>query len=190
MPEAHPPQTALSNIEAIVRLEEEAEAARSLAHRISEAIGGFAGTLSFVVVHLAVLALWIVVNLGLLPGVPVFDPYPFSLLSGGMSMEAVLLTAFVLLKQNRMSNRSDRRSHLDLQINLLSEREITKVIQMLDRMSRQLGMETQVTDSETRELGETTKVDKLARELHQSLDQGPGSARSEGDGRERSGAAG
>jgi hypothetical protein len=70
-----------------------------------------------------------------------FDPYPFSLLSVVLSMEAVLLTSFVLIRQNRMSKRVDQRSHLDLQINLLSEKEVTKVLQVLQRISRHLGIE-------------------------------------------------
>jgi uncharacterized membrane protein len=82
----------------------------------------------------------------------------------------VLLTAFVLIRQNRMSLRADRRSHLGLQINLLSEKEITKVIQMLGRMSKQMGIEAEVTDSETRELSENTSIETIARDLRANLD--------------------
>ena len=81
-----------------------------------------------------------------------------------------MLTAFVLIRQNRMNLIVDRRSHLDLQISLLSEKETTKVIQMLERMSRQMGIEHQVTDQETEELGEATAVENLARDLRDKLD--------------------
>jgi len=108
-------------------------------------------------------------NSEIIPGLPVFDPFPYSLLSGVLGLEGVLLTAFVLIRQNRMSLMADRRSHSDLQIGLLAEKETTKIIQMLERMSRQMGMERQVTDDKTKELGEATAVESLARELKDML---------------------
>jgi uncharacterized membrane protein len=98
-----------------------------------------------------------------------FDPYPFQLLCMLVSLEGVLLSTFVLIRQNRMSNRADRRSHLDLQINLLAEKEISKVIQMLERISERLELPA---DSEARELGEVTAVSDLAHELDQKLPEG------------------
>ena len=72
-------------------------------------------------------------------GLPRFDPYPFKLLCMIVSMEGVLLSTFVLIKQNRMGQRADRRNHLDLQVNLLTEQEVTKVIQMLEAISQPPG---------------------------------------------------
>ena len=164
------PRTAQSNIEKVVRLEEEEERHRSFADRFPEMIGSFAGSVAFVACQLTFVGLWALTNFGAVPVVPVFDPFPFSLLSGVLSLEGVLLTAFVLIRQNRMSLIADRRSHLDLQISLLSEKETTKVIQMLERMSRQMGIEHQVTDRETEELGEATAVESLARDLRDKLD--------------------
>ena len=80
-----------------------------------------------------------------------------------------MLTAFVLIRQNRMSFRADRRNHLGLQINLLAEKEITTIIQMLGRMSQQMGIEAEVTDSETRELAEDTSIETIARDLRDNL---------------------
>ena len=80
-----------------------------------------------------------------------------------------MLTAFVLIRQNRMSFRADRRNHLGLQINLISEKEITKVIQMLERMSQQMGIESEVTDSETKELAEDTSIETIARDVRDNL---------------------
>ena len=101
--------------------------------------------------------------------VPAFDPHPFGLLGLIFSLEGLLLAAFVLMKQLRMSAEADRRAHLDLQISLLSEREITKLIEMLERMGDRLGMGPEVKDAETHELGETTAVDNLAHQLHEKL---------------------
>ena len=74
-------------------------------------------------------------------------------------------------RQNRMSERADRRSHLDLQINLLAEKEATKAIQLLQRMSRHLGIEDKTLDPEVRELSKDTAVEGLARELRDNLDK-------------------
>ena len=161
------PRTVLDNIQAIIALEEDQERGRSLSDRVADAIATFAGTVVFVLLHLAWFGLWAAINLGLITAVPPFDPYPFQLLCMLVSLEGVLLSTFVLIKQNRMSNRADRRAHLDLQVNLLTEKEVTKVIQLLERVSAHLGVAG--GDAETRELGQETAVDELARELEERL---------------------
>ncbi len=164
-----PPQAAQQNIDTIVRIEEAIARERTTGDRVADAIATFSGTIGFALLHVAWFVVWVVVNTRLVPGIPAFDPYPFQLLAMLVSLEAVLLSTFVLIKQNRMGLRADRRSHLDLQINLLAEKEITKVIQMLDRIADRLGATEQVADQETRELGEVTAVDRLAHELHERL---------------------
>ena len=88
---------------------------------------------------------WIIVNAGALPRVAPFDPFPYPLLSLITSLEAVLLTAFVLIKQNRMGVIADRRDHLDLPVNLLTEQQATQIIQMLDRLSTRLASTSTMT---------------------------------------------
>lgn len=170
-PSADMPATAEDNIASIVRLEEAASRDRTWSDRLADAFAGFSGTVTFAVLHLMWFALWAVINAKLLPGIPAFDPYPFQLLAMVVSLEAVLLSTFVLIKQNRMGLRADRRSHLDLQVNLLSEKEISKVIQMLERISARLGAEAE--DAETHALGQETAVADLARELHAKLPEEP-----------------
>ena len=162
------PRTVLENIEAIIDLEERQDQERTLSDRVADLIATFAGTVLFVLVHLVWFGLWAAINLGWIKLIPAFDPYPFQLLCMLVSLEGVLLSTFVLIKQNRMSKRADRRAHLDLQVNLLTEKEVTKVIQLLQRMSQHMGMEDGV-DGETRELGQMTAVTDLARELNQKL---------------------
>ncbi|MDQ2840797.1 MAG: DUF1003 domain-containing protein [Acidobacteriota bacterium] len=94
-----------------------------------------------------------------------FDPYPFALLCMLVSLEGVLLSTFVLIKQNRMSQRADQRSHLDLQVNLLSEKEITKILQLQRLICTRLEIIEVEQDSEVNELSEVTAVDNIAREL-------------------------
>ena len=164
-----PPQAAKQNIDTVIRIEAEIARERTTADRVADAIASFSGTISFALLHVGWFVVWVVVNTRLIPGIPAFDPYPFQLLAMLVSLEAVLLSTFVLIKQNRMGLRADQRSHLDLQVNLLAEKEVTKVIQMLDRIADRLGAAEQVADAETRELGEVTAVDRLAHELHQRL---------------------
>jgi uncharacterized membrane protein len=86
----------------------------------------------------------------------------------------VLLACFVLLKQSHESRLSERRSHLNLQVNLLVEKEVTKLIQMIERQNAAEGKAGVVTDEETRELGEVTAVGHLAEELDRRLERSDG----------------
>src|SRR3954451_3947386 len=124
------PPSAENNINQVIKLEEEALKDRTLADRISDLIANFVGSMPFVVMHVIWFAIWATVNVGMLGFSRKFDPYPFQLLCMLVSLEGVLLSTFVLIKQNRMSQRADERSHLDLQINLLSEKELTKILQL------------------------------------------------------------
>jgi uncharacterized membrane protein len=165
-----PSRAVRSNIEAIVRLEEEAERHRTALDRFPESVGQFAGTVWFVAAQLLFLIVYVAANSGMVPGIEPWDPYPYSLLSGFFSLEGVLLTAFVLIRQNRMNRKADRRNHLDLQINLLSEKEITKVLQMLERLSEKMGAKHDVVDAESEELSQITAVEGLARQLDREFD--------------------
>jgi len=154
------------NIKTVMELEETLLRERSRADRAADAIASFTGSLKFLASHVLFYGLWITVNLGWIPG-PRFDPYPFMLLSTVVSLEAIFLSTFVLIKQNRMSRREDLRGHLDLQINVVAEREMTLVLQMLQQISARLGV--RVAGEEIRELTEETPVDALASELLDKL---------------------
>ncbi|MDQ6707385.1 MAG: DUF1003 domain-containing protein [Acidobacteriota bacterium] len=157
------------NIETIVKLEERSLQERSLSDRLADSIGTFCGSMSFIVLHMAIFGFWITVNAGLIPGIPQFDKFPFLLLSVAVSIEAIFLSAFVLMKQNRMSRRADIRANLDLQINLLTEKEITLVLQMLHVMGKQLGIEEHSQPQELHELSTETAVEDLATQLQAEL---------------------
>lgn len=98
-----------------------------------------------------------------------FDPYPFALLCMLVSLEGVLLSTFVLIKQNRMSQRADQRNHLDLQVNMLAEKEITKLLQLQRLICRKLEIREADTDAEVTELSNITAIDSLARELEEKM---------------------
>jgi len=155
------------NIEIVAKLEEGFKGDRTLAGWLADRTTSFMGSPLFVVLHIIVFALWLAINLGVIPFVPKFDPYPFLLLSVALSIEAIFLSTFVLMKQNRMSKREDLRSHLGLQISLLSEREMTLVLQMLQRISTRLGVRLSSEDIE--ELSEETSVEALISHLQKQL---------------------
>lgn len=157
-----------ANIERIAEMEKEFLERRSVVERLGDAIADFVGSTTFVIIHVIWFTAWIAVNRNLIPQVRPFDPYPFLLLGLAVSLEAVLLSTFVLMKQNRMSKRSDRMNDLNLQIDLLAEREATMTLQMLQRICAHLGVQ-EVSDDEVRELVRDTKVESIARELEEKL---------------------
>ena len=161
--------SAQQNINSIVALEEEALQKRTTADRLSDLIANFVGSIPFVVMHLAWFGVWVILNIGVLGGHLRFDPYPFALLCMLVSLEGVLLSTFVLIKQNRMSQRADQRAHLDLQVNLLSEKEITKLLQLQQLVCERLGIQEVRKDQEVSELSSTTAVDNIARELEEKM---------------------
>jgi uncharacterized membrane protein len=152
------------NIDAVRKLEDEFTRNRTLADRIADVIGGFGGSLKFVAFHVLVFGGWIAWNA---IGSRRFDPYPFLLLSLAVNLEAIFLSTFVLMKQNRMSKREDLRAHLDLQINLLSEQEMTLVLQLLRRISTRLGVP--LSTQQLEELSGETSVEDLASQLRETL---------------------
>ena len=131
-----------------------------------EFIGGLIGTLAFVLVQLIGVVLWVTFNAGLVPAIQPFDPFPYHLLGGILALEGVLIAAFVLMKQNCMSKLADRRAHLDLQINLMTERETTKIIGMLLEVGERLNIQHKVLDEESRQLSRLLTIEALIEAMH------------------------
>ncbi|HEY8311564.1 MAG TPA: DUF1003 domain-containing protein [Gemmatimonadaceae bacterium] len=156
------------NIHSVADLERAFEQRRHLTDRIADAVSGFTGSITFVVVHLLVIAAWFLINTGLIPHVKRFDPFPFILLSMCVSVEAVLLSTFVLMKQNRMQQKTDIRDHLNLQIDLLAEKEVTKSLQLLRAIAAKVGVDEQ-NDTELEEMANTTSVDFLAEQIESTM---------------------
>lgn len=154
------------NIDAIIDSEQTANRRRTRSEVISDFIGSAIGTLSFVAVQLTGTILWVMINTGLMVHVRPFDPFPFPILNQVIALEAVLMTAFVLMKQNRMSKLADRRAHLSLQINLLTEREATKIIGMLLEIGKRFGIQHKVLDEETSQLSRLLTIETLIEALH------------------------
>ncbi len=101
----------------------------------------FTGSMAFVYLHLLVYGVWIAINLGWIPRVPRFDP-SLVLLAMEASVEAIFLSTFILITQNRMMAQADRRADLNLQISLLSEHEVTRLLNMIRDMAKKMGVES------------------------------------------------
>ena len=161
------------NINAIIELERKALAASSWSARVSDAISRFAGSLWFVLCHLTAFVGWAVWN-ATAPEPLRFDPYPYGLLTFIVSLEGVLIATFVLITQNRMAAQSDRRDHLNLQVDLLAEQEMTLMLRMLRRISERLDITPESSEQARAEkLGEETNVFELMQTLDKEL---PGSS--------------
>ncbi|MFN8381123.1 MAG: DUF1003 domain-containing protein [Anaerolineales bacterium] len=128
------------NIHTIIHTRQTAASQRTTEERLADAITDFSGRMYFVYFHIVWFAVWILINLGYL-GIKPFDPYPFGLLTMVVSLEAIFLATFVLISQNRLSAEADRRADLDLQIGLLTEHELTRVLVMLDAIQDKLGID-------------------------------------------------
>ena len=157
------------NIDAIAKLEHDALGRRTLTERVSDVIMKAVGNIWFLLAQLILICGWGVVNLHLIPGVKAFDPFPFGILALIVSFESVFLTIFVLISQSRMAHQSERRSHLDLQVGMLSEQELTTILQMLQKLCQHLGMNVEASKQEVQSFSKTTDVHKLASELEEKL---------------------
>src|ERR1051325_7443672 len=152
------------NIRTIIHLRTKAAHERSLQDRIADAITSFSGRMIFAYVHIAWFGIWILWNTGRF-GLRIFDPFPYGLLTMIVSLEAIFLSTFVLISQNRLGEETERRADLDLHIGLLTEHELTRVLQMLDVIQDKLG----IVDHENSELADLemeTKPEDVLAEIH------------------------
>jgi uncharacterized membrane protein len=129
------------NIDGILQARREAEGRKSVQEHVSDRITRFSGSLRFVYLHGFIFGAWIIWNLGLIPGLVPFDP-SFVVLAMVASVEAIFLSTFVLISQNRMQAQAEQRAELDLQISLLAEHEVTQLMTLLDAVARHLRVET------------------------------------------------
>jgi uncharacterized membrane protein len=160
------PEPTARNIEAIAALEREALHHRSAIDRLTDAVTSAAGSAAFLIAHAAFFAVWITLNV---TGDVTFDPYPFNFLVLMVSLEAIFLTSIVLMTQNRMTRQADKRAHLDLQVNLLAEQELTAILQMLQALCHRAGVEVKIRDARVEQLVKETDIHQLANALDREL---------------------
>jgi uncharacterized membrane protein len=166
----HPQQTTTSprhgmadvvnrNIRALIERRRAEENHRRLRDRIADRITAFTGSMRFVYIHLVLFGLWLIINLGWLSIIPIFDP-SFVILAMVASVEAIFLSTFVLITQNRMAAIADKRADLDLQISLLAEHEITRLITLVRAMAERMDIK-ESQNPELSELAEDVQPEKV-----------------------------
>jgi uncharacterized membrane protein len=153
------------NVEAIKAWDRRVMLKRTAMERVSDAITRAAASGTSMLAHLVWFVSWIAINTGVIPGVDPFDPFPFPFLTMTVSLEAIFLALFVLSSQNRMGQQADLRANLDLQIDLLAEREMTAVLQLLNDIATHLKVDTHATSDSISELIKKTDVQTLADEV-------------------------
>jgi uncharacterized membrane protein len=158
------------NIHVLREKRQEEEKKASLQDRIAEVITRFSGSMAFVYVHLALVGGWVAINLGFVPGIPRFDE-TFVILATWASVEAIFLSTFVLISQNRAAAEADRRAELDLQTNLLSEHEITRLLSLTIAIAHHLGIE-EAKDPSLRELERHVAPEKVLDKLAKGEEKG------------------
>lgn len=160
------------NVRTIAEFEDRALSSRSAGERLGDAAARIIGTTTFALAHLVWFGVWILLNAGVLRGFPRFDPFPFSLLTLVVSLEAIFLSLVLVISQNRITRQAEKREHLDLQINLLAEEESSKTLQLLARIAERVGVEDVTMSDEIDELAAKTDVRGLADEVAGEIPEG------------------
>jgi uncharacterized membrane protein len=157
------------HIEVILKHEEEFLARRTAAERVGDFLGAFVGSLIFIGIHVMWFGAWILVNTLKIAQIPQFDPLPFPLLDTVVAIEAIFLASFIVMRQGRLSRRSDERDHLILQVLLLAEKEITAVLQIERQIAAKAGLSEVVEDADITQLSQKTSIDNVAQSLKESM---------------------
>ena len=153
------------NIATLHELRQELESSKDFKDRLADGITAWSGSMWFVVVHVAWFAAWIAINLQWTP-LPHFDRFPFPLLTMIVSLEAIFLSTFVLISQNREAEVQSDRNELDLQIDLLAEYEMTRVLTLVDAIANHLGLDV-ARDADLDELKRDVTPEAVVKELQQ-----------------------
>src|ERR1700744_3382562 len=157
------------HIETIVKHEQEFQASRSRGERIGDRIATFAGSFPFVAIHITFFVAWVATNTLSVGNLPHFDPKPFPLLDTGVALEAILLASFILMRQSGLAKCADERDHLMLQILLLTEREVSAVVNMNHQIAERVGLSAISRDVEIQKMAKPTSIDHVAQTIQENL---------------------
>jgi uncharacterized membrane protein len=144
---------------------------RTFAEKIADYINGSFGSIWFLVINVYWFAVWIILNINVIPGVVPFDPFPFGFLTMVVSLEAIVLSIFVLLSQNRAAQTASLREELHLQVNLIAEEEITKVLELLSEIRTKVGIKR--ADPELEKMLERIDTSYIERALQKQVESNP-----------------
>ena len=153
------------NIHALLVRRQVLQKELSWSARLADGITRFTGSMLFVGVHLVVYGLWIVINFGLIPSIPRFDP-TFVILAMEASVEAIFLSTFILITQNRIMAQAEERADLNLQISLLAEHEVTRLITLVTEIARRMDVEAS-KNPELEELSQDVAPEKVLQSIEE-----------------------
>lgn len=145
---------------------------RSPSEKLANTLVRWFGSIGTGVIHIFGFTAWIVINTHIIPGIVPFDPYPFILLTMIVSLEAIFLSIFVLMSQNRESRVSELREEIDIQINMIAEQEITKTIRLLSYLMKYLNVPYE-KDPELKRMMKPLDMEEIRKELERQLDFSP-----------------
>lgn len=166
MPDITPPRSTTRQI--IRSFQAKALKKRPIEARIADWATNYFGTLEFLILNSLLIGSWLIINVGLVPGISPFDHFPFILLTMILSIEAIFLTITVLMSQSREAGVATLRDELELQVNLLTEREITKALKMLDAIHDHLNIKEPI-DPELESMLKKTNISYIERKLTEQL---------------------
>lgn len=147
--------------------EAQALRSRSLLTQLSDDLTSTFGSTPFLLLNFFWFLGWIAINVGWVPGIEPFDPFPFGLLTMVVSLEAIFLSIFVLVSQNRSSYISSLREEVHMRVNLIAEEEVTKVLQILAELRKKMGVERE--DPELKEMLERIDTNYIERSIAEQI---------------------
>ena len=141
---------------------------RSFLIKVADSFTHHFGSFTFLVINIIFFTIWIAANLGLIPGIAIFDPFPFILLTMTVSLEAIILTIIVLMSQNRQGHIASLREELDLYVNLLAEKEISKALKLLVALHEHHQIKS-ATDPELQSMLKDIDTSYIERKLEEQI---------------------
>jgi uncharacterized membrane protein len=157
------------HIDLIAKHEQEFLSRRTWDERVGDSVSSLVGSLTFVAFHVILLLVWITTNTGLMFHIKPFDPPPFPILDLLLSFESILLASFILMRQSRLARRSEERNHLELQLMLLTEKELTANLSISREIAKRLGLGGVLDHHEINQLSEEISVDHMAESIRDRL---------------------
>jgi uncharacterized membrane protein len=162
-----PGKNAPTSRQLIHSLKAKADAKRSWSEKVADWMTAHFGSMGFLALNVIWFLTWLVVNAELFPGIAAFDPFPFSLLTMIVSLEAIILSVFVMISQNRAAKVAELREEVDLQVDIITEAELTKLLIMMKKLLEKNGID--ISDLDLTDMLKPTDMDKLEEALEEEV---------------------
>ncbi len=162
------PETAKKNIEVMAQVEQKLHLNRTAIDKLGDGIARFFGSLWFIAAHAVFLAIWFAINGEWIRELEPFDPYPFAFLGLIIGIEFIVLTSFVLMNQSVQTKRLEHWGHVNLQVCILTEQEVTKSIHLLHKICERLDLEDGGADQESKDLSQPTHLTSMVEEIEKA----------------------